>query len=137
MEETREQCKIASFFKYRAGRIGASVSGAVAHSNPSQPSQSLIKSICYPSLLSATTKATGHGIKYESEVIRAYAEESDGSCSDDVEFVKEAFAKTNKYAALSALSNTDNDPILSPTGWLTCDIIQQTQCLFAKGPPCY
>lgn len=111
------------------------MSGAVAHSNPSQPSQSLIKSICYPSLLSATTKAIGHGIKYESEVIRAYAAESDGSRSDDVEFVKEAFAKTNKYAALSALSNTGNDPILSPTGWLTCDITQQAHvCLQRVNP---
>ena len=34
------------------------MSGEVAHSNPLQPSQSLIKSICYPCLFSATTKAT-------------------------------------------------------------------------------
>ena len=51
------------------------MSGEVAHSNPLQPSQSLIKSICYPCLFSATTKATASGIKYESEAIRAYAEE--------------------------------------------------------------
>ena len=44
---------------------------------------------------------------------------NDGSCSGDVEFVKKAFAKTNKYAALSALRNTDYELILSPTGWLT------------------
>ena len=50
------------------------MSGEVAHSNPLQPSQSLIKSICYPCLSSATTKATASGIKYES-AIRAYAEE--------------------------------------------------------------
>lgn len=50
------------------------MSDAVAHLNPLQPSQSLIKSICYPSLFSATTKATANGIKYESEAVRAYAE---------------------------------------------------------------
>lgn len=33
-EETREQRKAPSFFKHRDGRIGASGSGAVAHSNP-------------------------------------------------------------------------------------------------------
>lgn len=51
------------------------MSDAVAYSNPLQPSQSLIKSICYPSLFSATTTATAPGIKYESEAIRAYAED--------------------------------------------------------------
>lgn len=51
------------------------MSDAVAHLTPLQPSQSLIKSICYPSLFSATTNATANGIKYESEAVRAYAEE--------------------------------------------------------------
>lgn len=40
-KETREQSKGKSFFKHRAGRIGASVCGAVAHSNPTQPLHSL------------------------------------------------------------------------------------------------
>ena len=51
------------------------MSDAVANLYPLQPSQSSIKSICYPSLFSATTKATTPGIKYESKVVRAYAEE--------------------------------------------------------------
>lgn len=71
-KETREQSKGKSFFKHRAGRIGASVSGAVAHTNPAQPSQSLIKSICYPQLFNTSTKATDHGIKHEDNAITAY-----------------------------------------------------------------
>ena len=51
------------------------MSDAVANLYPLQPSQSSIKSICYPSLFSATTKATAPGIKYESKAVRAYAEE--------------------------------------------------------------
>ena len=71
-KETREQSKGKSFFKHRAGRIGASVSGAVACSNSSQPSQSLIKSICYPHLFNCSTKATEYGIKHENDAIKAY-----------------------------------------------------------------
>ena len=56
-EDTRKQSKGNLFFRHRAGRIGASVSWTVAHSNPmlpsqSQSSQSLIKSLCYPRLQS-------------------------------------------------------------------------------------
>ena len=70
--ETREQSKGKSFFKHRAGRIGASVSGAVAHTNPTQPSQSLIKKICYPQLFNCSTKATEYGIKHEKDAVQAY-----------------------------------------------------------------
>lgn len=71
-KETREQSKGKSFFKHGACHIGASVSGAVAHSNSSQPSQSLIKSICYPHLFNCSTKATEYGIKHENDAIKAY-----------------------------------------------------------------
>jgi len=47
-----------------------------AHFSPqgprSQPSQSLIKSICYPHLFKLNTKAIQHGCKYEDYAIRAY-----------------------------------------------------------------
>ena len=36
-QDTRKQAKGAGFFRHRAGRIGASVSGAVYHSNTAQP----------------------------------------------------------------------------------------------------
>ena len=42
-KDTRSQAKASSFFRLRAGRIGASVCGAVYHTNLAQPSQSLIQ----------------------------------------------------------------------------------------------
>ena len=71
-KNTQAQSKGVGFFKHRAGRIGASISGAVFHSNLSQPSQSLIKTICYPSLYKINTKATRHGCKHEGDAIKAY-----------------------------------------------------------------
>ena len=47
-KDTRKQSKGASFYHHRVGRIGASISKLACHTNPAQPSQSLIKTICYP-----------------------------------------------------------------------------------------
>ena len=44
--DTQSQANGSAFFRHRAGRIGASMSGAVCRTNPAQPSQSLIKSVC-------------------------------------------------------------------------------------------
>ena len=71
-QDTREQAKGPGFFRHRAGRIGASVSGAVYHSNIALPSQSLIKSVCYPHLYKVNSKAIKHGCKYEEYAIKAY-----------------------------------------------------------------
>ena len=71
-KDTRSQAKASSFFRHRAGRIGASVCGAVYHTNLAQPSQSLIQSMCYPHLFKLNTKAIQHGIKYEDYAIKAY-----------------------------------------------------------------
>ena len=60
-QDTRAQAKGPGFFRHRAGRIGASVCGAVYHTNLAQPSQSLIQSICYPHLYKLNTKAIKHG----------------------------------------------------------------------------
>ncbi|PFX31462.1 hypothetical protein AWC38_SpisGene3676 [Stylophora pistillata] len=70
--DTRKQSKSNLFFRHRAGRIGASVCWAVAHSNPMQPSQSLIKSLCYPHLFKVTSKAITHGKKYEKSAVESY-----------------------------------------------------------------
>ena len=65
---TRAQSKGTGVFKHRAGRIGASISGAVFHTNLSLPSQSLIKTICYPGLYKLNTTAVKHGCKHEDAV---------------------------------------------------------------------
>ena len=45
-KDTQNQAKESGFFTHRAGPIGASLRGAVCHTNvnPAQPSQSVIKS---------------------------------------------------------------------------------------------
>lgn len=70
--DSRDQAKGSGFFRHRAGRIGASVSGTVFHSNLAQPPQSCIKSVCYPNLYKLNTQAIRHGCKYEAFAIKAY-----------------------------------------------------------------
>lgn len=74
-KDTQNQAKGSAFFRHRAGHIGASVSGAVCRTNPAQPSQTLIKSICYPNLFKVNTKAVIHGCKHEADAIKAYEAE--------------------------------------------------------------
>ena len=71
-QDTRSQAKGSGFFRHRAGRIGASVCGAVFHSNLAQPPQSLIKTICFPNLFKVNTKAVRHGCQHEDDAIKAY-----------------------------------------------------------------
>ena len=55
---TKCQSKSKLWFKYRAGNITASQMKSVCHTNASSPSQSLLKSICYPEAYSFTSKQT-------------------------------------------------------------------------------
>ena len=71
-KDTRKQSKGASFYHHRAGRIGASVSKLACHTNPAQPSQSLIKTICYPNLFKFSTAATEHGCKHEDQATETF-----------------------------------------------------------------
>ncbi|XP_066270230.1 uncharacterized protein [Branchiostoma lanceolatum] len=71
-KDTRTQAKGPGFFRHRAGRIGASVSGTVFHSNLAQPPQSTLKSTCYPDLYKVNTKATRHGCEKEEAAIKTY-----------------------------------------------------------------
>ena len=72
--DTIAQTKGNSFFKHRAGRIGASQSKAACQTNPALPSQSLIQSVCYPELHKLNTNAVIHGCKHEQDAINAYEE---------------------------------------------------------------
>ena len=49
-QDTREQFQTSTFFTHRVGRIGASQSHTIFHTNAAQPSISLVKTICYPQL---------------------------------------------------------------------------------------
>lgn len=71
-EGTRNQSQGSSFYHFRAGRVGASISKAASHTNPAQPSQSLIKTICYSDIFKFSNAATEYGCKHESIAIKAY-----------------------------------------------------------------
>ena len=55
---TRDQAKSKTWFKHRAGRVTASRFKAACSTDPHQPAQSLIKSICYPEAYKFTVAAT-------------------------------------------------------------------------------
>ena len=71
-KETRSQSKSSLWYKYRAGRITSSRMKAVCHIDPTNPSKSLVKSICYPAELAFTSKQTNWGLKQEKVAKELY-----------------------------------------------------------------
>ena len=71
-EATRDQAKSEEWFHFKAGRISSSTMKACCRTNPSKPSISLIKRICYPSDYKFTTSATTWGCQHEADAIEAY-----------------------------------------------------------------
>ena len=71
-KDTIYQARENSFYRHRAGRIGESRSRAASHTDLSQPSQSLIKAICYPNVFRFSTAATRHGCNHEEPAILKY-----------------------------------------------------------------
>ena len=69
---THDQSNSKLWYKYRAGRVTASRMKAVCKTNASLPSQSLIKSICYPEAFRFTTSATKWGCDHERSARDAY-----------------------------------------------------------------
>ena len=47
---TREQSQSRNWFRFKTGRITASWLKQVLHTDPHQPSLSLLKSVCYPAI---------------------------------------------------------------------------------------
>lgn len=70
-KDTRTQARGTAFFRHRAGRIGALSSWAASHTKPAMPSQSLIKSMCYPHLFKVNSKAIIHSRRNEAPAIDA------------------------------------------------------------------
>jgi len=70
---TRNQSKSRDWFRYRAGRITASRFRQILHTDPQQPSVSLLKSICYTHETHRfSTKATIWGCEHEKDALQAY-----------------------------------------------------------------
>ena len=69
---TRGQSHSKLWYQYRAGRITASKFKAAVHTSTPQPSQSLIKHICYPESYKFKTPSTSWGLEHEKSAITSY-----------------------------------------------------------------
>ena len=73
----------------------------MCHTNPAQPSQSLIKSICYPHLFKINPKAVTYGCKHEDDAIKAY-EEIMAMTHTDFKISKCGLVKNQEYPWIHA-----------------------------------
>lgn len=73
-EHTRKQSSSDLWFECRSGRITASKFKSAVRTDPHQPSESLVKGICYPQRFKFSTKATCWGCEHESTARNSYKE---------------------------------------------------------------
>jgi len=73
-EFTRDQSQSSAWYTQKAGRITASKMKSVCSTDPGNPSQSLIRQICYPHLHKFSNRATAWGCDHEAEARTAYIE---------------------------------------------------------------
>ena len=82
-QKTRDQSNSRLWFKMRSGRITASKFMSVCHTDPANPSVSLIMSICHPESFHFTTAATEWGCQHEKNAVQKYKTKNQ---SNHVEF---------------------------------------------------
>ncbi len=75
-EQTRSQSNSSLWYRMRSGRITASRFKSACHTNPANPSLSLITSICYPETAIFKTAGTAWGCEHEKFAISKYIEVS-------------------------------------------------------------
>jgi len=109
-EATKLQSKSNLWFKYRAGRVTASRMKAICHTSAASPSQSLIKSICYPEAFAFTSKQTIWGCKHEKS-------------ARDLYYKNAALKHRNLKIEDSGLVINPRWPFIgaSPDGFINCD----------------
>ena len=73
-KETCIQAKSRTWFEQRSGRVTASKLREVLHTDPLQPSISLIKSICYSEMRLFTSTACKYGCDHEDAARLKYVE---------------------------------------------------------------
>jgi len=79
--------------------------------------------------VSVPTKSTSH--------YNVIGSDDDDDCGgddddDDVSITRVTVGEVDKQNTLAKLDENDHQTVLSPTGWLTCDIIKQAQVLLQK-----
>ena len=123
--ETRCQSEDRSWFQFRAGRITASKIYSVCHTRTDLPSQSLIKSICYPESYKFSSDSTNWGCQREKTARDLY--------SSGMADIHENF--TVKDAGLHI--STDHPFVgASPDGLVSCNSCEDG-CLEIKCPYCH
>ena len=73
-------CRV--WFRMRTGRITASNFKRACHTDPANPSKSLIMSICYPEALRFSTVATRWGCRHEHVALEMYTHMFGGEHED-------------------------------------------------------
>ena len=119
---TREQSKNKHWFRFRAGRITASKVKAVCRTPLEKPSQSVLKSVCYPTSFKA--KQTEWGCRHES-VAREKYKQLMKATHQNFEIVETGLLLNPSYPYLGA----------SPDGVAMCDCCGEV-CVEIKCPYC-
>ena len=106
---TRTQAHSKLWFRFRAGRVTASKFKAACHTDLSQPSPSLVKSICYTENCRFTTTATQWGCDHEKTARKEYLEQQQ-HVHVDLTVEDKGLVISHQYPYLGA----------SPDGYVEC-----------------
>ncbi|XP_069139431.1 uncharacterized protein [Argopecten irradians] len=123
-ELTREQAKSREWFRFRTGRVTASKMRNVCRASLENPSQSLVKSICYPDVYRFTSQATKWGCKHEKDALEAYIQQMKDE-HENFSVRESGFVISEKYPFIGA----------SPDGIASCDCCGEV-CVEIKCPYC-
>ena len=107
---TRSQSNCKEWFRFRAGKVTASRFKAAARTDCSQPSRSLILSICYPESHQFSNTATSWGISHEAVALDAYLEHN-GTTHQSLQVELSGFVINPAYPYLGT----------SPDGCIKCE----------------
>eukprot|EP00117_Sycon_ciliatum_P019190 scpid45373/ scgid17476/ PHD finger protein ING1; Protein INHIBITOR OF GROWTH 1 len=100
-QATRNQADSKAWFEFRAGRITASKLKSAVRTDISQPSASLVRSVCYPEAHKFRSKATQWGCDHEQKAIDNYSEHASAT-HQKVEVLPSGFVIHPDYPYLGA-----------------------------------
>ena len=123
-EATKLQSKSKMWFRFRAGRITASKMKEVCRTNLAKPSESLIKSVCYPGENKFTNAATQWGCDHEKSAINEYLKTM-SEAHDNIQVNESGLILNPAHPHLGA----------SPDGLVVCDCCGEG-CIEVKCPYC-
>lgn len=121
-DATKGQSSSSDWYSMRAGRLTASNFKTACHTDPSSPSLTLIKNVCYPEKSQFSSMATNYGLDHENDAKKDY-------------ILQEGQNHTNLCVKDSGLMLNTIYPWMgaSPDGIVTCDC-HSPGCLEVKCP---